>query len=282
MRIAFPVDSIKGLNSKISKHFGRASQFLIVEFNSGNAKLVKALNTPDHAYGAYPEFLHDARVDIVVVSSMGEKAKELFENLGVGVFDGFNGTVSSALDRLKPKLTEMERDIEDRKEKEEKARKALERAREKRMNFYLDLAPGDEVFLSVKLSDDKFLSFDGTRTGPRLLLQRPISSINVEQLGDPEARYKTLHFIGSRLLKIEDQRWWIVNGKDVVEGIVWDSVWEGEIDPSVVDNIKQFAHLVSENEEDLTSIKDKLKEFNDWLYETVKALENSDIPGVHE
>ncbi len=278
MKIAIPISSGSGLNSSISEHFGRAEKFLIVDFEGGKPTNVESIAAPEHAYGAYPEFLHDLGVNLVVCDSIGSKARELLENLGITVIDSMEGKVAHALRKLEATIAEMEEKEKEEEERRKKAMRALEKARERTMNYYLDIGrDSNEVFLCIKVRDDVYLSFDLTRTGPRVILQQPNGEVDVSQLGEPEDEYETLHFLGTRLLKREKQRWWLVDGEDIVEGTKWKILRRYELSSDVEQRIREFADLIRQNLNDLSAVKDKIKEFNNYLYEIVQSF---DINGI--
>ncbi len=273
MIVAFPIDSDKGLDSEISEHFGRARYFLLARLEDGKLEGVDIVPAPAHAFGAFPQFLHDLDVRVVVCNSIGNKAMEMFDNQGIIVFSNNSGKVSKALQELLPKIKEIEEKDREEEEKREKARKALEKARERTMNFYLDLGNDpNEVFVSIKLKDDLYLSLDLTRTGPRIVLQRFLGEVDTGDLGEPLDTYKTLHFLGTRLVKVEDQRWWRKNDRDIVEGTLWEDVLELEMDSEVEGKVREFAKLVRENLDSIDKLKEDVKNFNLFLYDIVRNI----------
>jgi predicted Fe-Mo cluster-binding NifX family protein len=91
--IAVPVE-----DGKACAHFGRCEAFAIVEVAShyveGQATASQSvvgqseLTPPAHQPGAYPRFLAEAGVTVVIAGGMGGKARDLFRENNIAVHTG--------------------------------------------------------------------------------------------------------------------------------------------------------------------------------------------------
>ncbi len=73
---------------KLTQHFGRCEQFAVVETEDGKILGTQILTPPEHQPGAYPRFLAERGVDIVLAGGMGPQAVNLFAQNGIQVYLG--------------------------------------------------------------------------------------------------------------------------------------------------------------------------------------------------
>ncbi len=94
MKICFPVESDRGLDSEVFGHFGSAPFFLI--FNS-ETKSIDTINNQDlgHAHGMCNplEALNGRRVDAIVVGGIGAGAINKLNGMGIQVYRALKGTI---------------------------------------------------------------------------------------------------------------------------------------------------------------------------------------------
>jgi len=98
MKICVPTLENKELDSQISPHFGRAPKFIVSDTDLNKIEALD--NTAEHFGGMAktPEIIRDAGVDVILVSGIGPRAIQMFEQLGIRVFVGASGTAGDALD----------------------------------------------------------------------------------------------------------------------------------------------------------------------------------------
>jgi len=98
MKICIPTMGGEGLDSQISSHFGRAPNFTIVDPDTKEVSIID--NTAEHFGGmaTTPELIRSSGVDVMLVSGIGPRAVQLFEQMGIRVYVGAMGTARSALD----------------------------------------------------------------------------------------------------------------------------------------------------------------------------------------
>ena len=101
MKIAISTEDKNGLDSLVSHHFGRCPCYVIVEVESQEVQSVDALDNPfaqSHQPGMVPEFIHNQGVDVMLSGGMGRRAISFFDQYGIQVSTGANGTVQSSLE----------------------------------------------------------------------------------------------------------------------------------------------------------------------------------------
>lgn len=102
MKIAFPTEDDRGVNSVVYGHFGSARYFIVVEMESG------AVNTTvnhdvDHQHGQCQPLhaLAGNSVDAVVVGGIGRGALSKLLAAGIKVYHAVEGTVQENLELIK-------------------------------------------------------------------------------------------------------------------------------------------------------------------------------------
>jgi predicted Fe-Mo cluster-binding NifX family protein len=83
MKIAIPLT-----NGQLSAHFGHCEQFGIYEVEDGKIIASKLETPPPHEPGAYPRWLHELGVNVIVGGGMGNRAQSLFHQSKIDVYFG--------------------------------------------------------------------------------------------------------------------------------------------------------------------------------------------------
>jgi len=102
MRIAISAQDKKGLNSQISHHFGRCPCYILVDVDGDEVQAVQSVDNPfaqNHQPGMVPQFIHNQGVNVMISGGMGMRAIAFFDQYGIDVATGAEGTVQSTLDR---------------------------------------------------------------------------------------------------------------------------------------------------------------------------------------
>jgi predicted Fe-Mo cluster-binding NifX family protein len=101
MKICFPIESDQGMDSKVSDHFGSAPQFLLVDTDSNEIKVISN-SDQHHSPGACNpmQTLHDSRVEGVAVRSIGAGAVGHLTRSGLHVYKATGGTVRENVEKL--------------------------------------------------------------------------------------------------------------------------------------------------------------------------------------
>ena len=94
MKICFPVESDKGLDSDVFGHFGTAPVFVVFDTET---KSVERINNQDigHVHGMCNPLkaLNGKRVDVVLVGGIGAGAIKKLNGMGITVYRSSKGTV---------------------------------------------------------------------------------------------------------------------------------------------------------------------------------------------
>jgi predicted Fe-Mo cluster-binding NifX family protein len=95
MRIAVSTDG-----REVSAHFGRCPQFTIIDMEEGKVKNREVVDNPGHSPGYIPEFLRERGVECVVAGGMGRRAELLFDQAGIQIIVGVQGSVEEVIEKL--------------------------------------------------------------------------------------------------------------------------------------------------------------------------------------
>jgi len=80
--------AIPAVNKMLTPHFGHCENFAIVETENDSIVSIQFLDPPVHQPGAYPKFLADHGVNVIISGGMGIKAQDLFAQNNIEVCIG--------------------------------------------------------------------------------------------------------------------------------------------------------------------------------------------------
>ncbi len=108
MKILIPVTSKDIDISEVYEHFGKSRIFALIEYSNGKILNVEYIErkTEDHRVGEIPQMARDLGADIIIVSSIGERAYDLLNEMGITVIAGVNGKVRDVIENIKENLGE--------------------------------------------------------------------------------------------------------------------------------------------------------------------------------
>lgn len=103
MRISVPSMGNKGLDDMVGQHFGRVPTYTIYDTETDKVEIVDNTSMHMGGQGYPPELLHSHKVDVLLCSGLGQRAVDMFEQLGIMVYVGAGamGTVKDAIDAWK-------------------------------------------------------------------------------------------------------------------------------------------------------------------------------------
>lgn len=81
----------------IEGHFGHCQQFVIYSVNGTEIVKKEVLTAPEHTHGAYPKFMADNGVNVVITGGMGHKAFDLITANGGEVIIGATGIIEDVM-----------------------------------------------------------------------------------------------------------------------------------------------------------------------------------------
>ncbi|MCA6213743.1 MAG: hypothetical protein PWP49_1418 [Thermococcaceae archaeon] len=110
MRIAIPAEDDKGLESKVSGHFGRAKYFVFVDVEENQIKGAEVVEVPfdEHAPGDLPNFVKEHGGSVVLAYGMGRRAIDYFNQLGIEVVTGAYGKIKDVVEAFIHQVLEVD------------------------------------------------------------------------------------------------------------------------------------------------------------------------------
>ena len=110
MKIAIPSMAPGGLEAALSGHFGKSETFTLVTVEDGKIAGTEIIQNPPHVHGgcmAPVMLLKENGADAIIVSGLGMRPMQGFQQVGIQVYAGAAGTVEFVVNeyiggRLKP------------------------------------------------------------------------------------------------------------------------------------------------------------------------------------
>ncbi len=103
MRLVIPVNEDNGADSTVCEHFGRTPYFAVIDVleDKGEVRFAIVENPlVEHSPGAVPALLKEWGADVIVARGMGMRAKMFFNQLGIEVITGAEGTIKQIVEQL--------------------------------------------------------------------------------------------------------------------------------------------------------------------------------------
>ncbi|TET91829.1 MAG: dinitrogenase iron-molybdenum cofactor biosynthesis protein [Methanomassiliicoccales archaeon] len=101
MKVCVPTLGDRGLLENVSPHFGRAPTFTIVDMDTDDVRVIPNISEHMGGAGKPPEHLAEAGVETMLCSGLGPRAVNMFEEYGIEVYVGAEGTVQDTLEKWK-------------------------------------------------------------------------------------------------------------------------------------------------------------------------------------
>ena len=95
MKIAISTDS-----EKVSEHFGRCPQFTILDIEEKKIVKKETIDNPGHSTGSLPKYFRDLGVECVIAGGAGFRAKQFFDDFGIKLITGIQGTVDEVIENF--------------------------------------------------------------------------------------------------------------------------------------------------------------------------------------
>ncbi|MHA2001818.1 MAG: NifB/NifX family molybdenum-iron cluster-binding protein [Promethearchaeota archaeon] len=98
MKVAIAED-----HGNVSQHFGRTPNYLFVDIVEGkvlNKQLVENPGAINHTPGQLPQFVKDNNANWIIAGGMGPMAVQLFEQGGVSVVIGIQGSTDDVIQKI--------------------------------------------------------------------------------------------------------------------------------------------------------------------------------------
>lgn len=112
MRLCIPSETNGGLEDQVGYHFGRVENYTIYDDNTDAVEIIT--NTSSHRGGTKlpAELLREHGVNVMLCGGIGRRAIQLFEQYGVEIYVGAQGTVRDAIEQYKNNVLTMATDKE--------------------------------------------------------------------------------------------------------------------------------------------------------------------------
>jgi len=90
MKIGIPVEENKGLDSRLSEHFGRTPFYIFVDVESDAITKHELVKNPfeQHSPGQIPAWVNENGVKLMIVKGIGSRAINFFNEFGIKVIKG--------------------------------------------------------------------------------------------------------------------------------------------------------------------------------------------------
>ncbi|MFW6265662.1 MAG: NifB/NifX family molybdenum-iron cluster-binding protein [Halanaeroarchaeum sp.] len=99
MYVCIPSLGDGGLEADVSAHFGRAPTFTVYDTDAETAHVVDNRGEHHGGHRSPPDAIADTGADVLVCGNLGRKAVDRFDDHGIDVYRGAEGTVAEALER---------------------------------------------------------------------------------------------------------------------------------------------------------------------------------------
>jgi predicted Fe-Mo cluster-binding NifX family protein len=85
MKMAIPLEG-----QVLAEHFGRCQEFAIIDLDLDTKQiiLIETMEPPAHQPGAFPRWLNQLGVSAVIAGGMGQRAIQLFTQMGIDLYAG--------------------------------------------------------------------------------------------------------------------------------------------------------------------------------------------------
>lgn len=97
MKVAIPTMGDKGMDEQVGQHFGKVPTYTIVDTDTNDVRVIP--NTSEHmgGVGLPPELMAREGVETMLAAGLGHRAVMMFQDLGIMVYIGAQGTVKDTL-----------------------------------------------------------------------------------------------------------------------------------------------------------------------------------------
>ena len=87
-------------NNQVCAHFGRAPTFTFLTIENDQLIKKEEFPNPGHTVGSIPEFVHEHGAEYMISGGMGHRAQAFFQQYGIDVIVGVQGTIDSVIERI--------------------------------------------------------------------------------------------------------------------------------------------------------------------------------------
>lgn len=87
--------------NRVSAHFGRAPIFTFITIEDGDVVSKEELSNPGHTVGSIPQFVNQQGADCMIAGGMGKRAVQFFNQYGIDVITGVQGSIDEVIEKIK-------------------------------------------------------------------------------------------------------------------------------------------------------------------------------------
>jgi len=92
MRIAIATE-----HGSVAGHFGRCPQYSLIDIEDGQETGRTVVDNPGHEPGLIPRFLKSHDANAIIAGGMGQRAKDIFDSLGIETIIGVAGKIDEVI-----------------------------------------------------------------------------------------------------------------------------------------------------------------------------------------
>ncbi|WP_455139259.1 NifB/NifX family molybdenum-iron cluster-binding protein [Candidatus Hodarchaeum mangrovi] len=99
MRLCIPSQAKGGLDDQVGYHFGRVPSYTIFDDSNNEVEIIENSSTHRGGTELPARLLREYNVDIMICGGIGHRAIQLFEQFGIEIYVGAQGTVKEAIEQ---------------------------------------------------------------------------------------------------------------------------------------------------------------------------------------
>lgn len=131
-------------------------------------------------------------------------------------------------------------------------------------------SPSKTFFISVSLNDKEAISFDHTTKGTRIIKQFLIEKKVFPKNKKVSGSWEALIIKNGKFIKKYKVKWLDLDKKDWVNNEIWETVLEKPLGNETKNKLLYYSRLISDNYNNLNSIKKEFNEFEKLLDNNIK------------
>lgn len=130
---------------------------------------------------------------------------------------------------------------------------------------YNPQGPEDHFFISVKVNDKEYVSFDHTIKGHRVIKQIVVDNQPFPEDKEPTSEWDDIVIRDGKFLKKYHVRWLDMDKQDWCNDEIWETVAEQSLSAELGEKILYYSRLVGDYYQDLDKVADQIKELETLL-----------------
>jgi hypothetical protein len=146
------------------------------------------------------------------------------------------------------------------------------------MEIHLDYNPSNHIpknhfFISVHRTKKRYISFDKTIKGHRIIEQILIEEKRFPKNKKPTSKWKTLVIKNKKVTGEYSVKWIDLDKKDWVNDEIWETTREKSISKRLTKKLLFYSQLISDNYKNLKKFGKEMEEFEKVLKTEIERFE---------